>query len=450
MLLGLLLFQGPILSHAQRTPVANAVKLPDSLVFVGANPTNASITFNPIEQKYYSLRLGNSTYPMETWDITGGLSIWQDVAGLDTRGIWWNPLTRQVERNCLGNIGWGPIDLDATGNAVSTTTLFFTGMMQPNTQSVGTLDWRTNTVIFYNAGSLYVYARNTGALTTTIPLTGTSLATVNSNSVIYTGEVGYEVGLLDYTNKRVLLFDRATGVYTGMSQLPADATTASGYRFGYANARVWLFTSAQRKWNAYCIWNQLCLWDLLPVELLHAEAICEGEQATLRWSTASEHNSSHFIVERSADLVDWQEAGNIPAAGNSQQTTAYAWRDEAPLPATLTYYRLRQIDLDGSEEVLAILPLHACNDAGTALVTLPNPTTGSVLVRLHTPATADGTVQVDVLSPDGRVALREQGAIANGTLAHELDMGHLAAGTYTLVARDAQGTVLGTARVVRE
>ncbi|MBL0071807.1 MAG: hypothetical protein IPP34_08325 [Bacteroidetes bacterium] len=66
---------------------------------------------------------------------------------------------------------------------------------------------------------------------------------------MYTGQIGYEIALLDYAAKRIYLFDRVTGALTGVTQLPASAITTASYRVGYTNQRLWLFNASVRTWN---------------------------------------------------------------------------------------------------------------------------------------------------------------------------------------------------------
>ena len=183
----------------------------------------------------------------------------------------------------------------------------------------------------------------------------------------------------------------------------------------------------------------------LPVEMLWMEAACVSGTPTIAWATATEHNSSHFIIERSIDAETWESISRVTSAGNSQQVIEYAWRDEAPLRYSTAYYRLRQEDLDGREEVLAVLPLEACVEASTELMAMPNPTDGSVDVRWHN---LPGLHSLIVMDMHGRELLR----VLTGTDAihRTLDLSGLSAGTYAVVAVDSCGARVGSARVVRQ
>jgi hypothetical protein len=106
----------------------------------------------------------------------------------------------------------------------------------------------------------------------------------------------------------------------------------------------------------------------LPVELLRFTAVPNGPQVDLAWSTASEHNSAFFTVERSADAAHFQPVLELAAAGNSQQELHYAASDVRPL-AGLSYYRLRQTDLDGSSSLSSTVPVFfGGNDHGLAVL----------------------------------------------------------------------------------
>ena len=84
----------------------------------------------------------------------------------------------------------------------------------------------------------------------------------------------------------------------------------------------------------------------LPVELLYFTADKEPTYNLVHWATASENNSSHFILERSTDGSEWRTIETVTAAGNSTEKLTYNIID-ATHPATLNYYRLLQYDVDG-------------------------------------------------------------------------------------------------------
>lgn len=85
----------------------------------------------------------------------------------------------------------------------------------------------------------------------------------------------------------------------------------------------------------------------LPVELIsfHAELVDDG--VLLTWQTASEWNNDRFDVERSGADLKFQRIGQVQGAGTTLNYRQYAFTDPQPLNGP-NYYRLRQIDFDGS------------------------------------------------------------------------------------------------------
>ncbi|MBK9399683.1 MAG: T9SS type A sorting domain-containing protein [Bacteroidetes bacterium] len=391
----------PVIASAQRTPAVNAILLPDSIIFAGITAiSQATITWHPIQKKYYTLRIGNAAFPLQTFSETFA-NLYQDTTGIDSRGIWYNPNTNQLERNCFNTLGWTTINLNGSGHAINSFTILFSGMNQPTSQSVGAYDFKTNTVIFYSAGSIRIYDRNTGLLASTLPLTGTLFTTVNTESVIYTGETGFEIGLLDYTNKRVLLFNSATGALSGSVQLPSTALTHTQFRFCYANNRVWLFNSALRKWNAYNIWNQP-----LPVDLTFFKALPVGNgTVSCSWGTASEENNDFFTVEKSSDARTFEEAGRISGAGSSVVFLNYEFNDKEAYNG-ISYYRLKQTDFDGQfsySQVVAVNVLKEKSD----LTIFPNPATDYFKVSLN--ASRNESYSLKLVDATGKVFFQQSG-----------------------------------------
>lgn len=87
---------------------------------------------------------------------------------------------------------------------------------------------------------------------------------------------------------------------------------------------------------------------ILAVDWLSFDAkLLNEHQVKLGWSTTSERNSAHFIIERSADGIFFQEIGSLAAAGNTDKIHEYAFLDDSSLVGT-SYYRLQEIDFDGS------------------------------------------------------------------------------------------------------
>jgi hypothetical protein len=121
----------------------------------------------------------------------------------------------------------------------------------------------------------------------------------------------------------------------------------------------------------------------LPVDLIQFEASpAASHTADLTWKTASELNNSHFVVERSYDGRDFQAAAIVQGNGTTQNMITYNHNDNTiDLPQNTVFYRLRQVDFDGTT---AYSPVRRVDFEGSIIpnsVTLyPNPTKGTVTV----------------------------------------------------------------------
>lgn len=87
----------------------------------------------------------------------------------------------------------------------------------------------------------------------------------------------------------------------------------------------------------------------LPIELTEFTASPVTRGVDVKWTCASETNTSHFIIERTTFPIDWIAVNQQPAAGNSSHTTHYSYID-ATAPLDITYYQLTQVDLDGKQK----------------------------------------------------------------------------------------------------
>ena len=94
----------------------------------------------------------------------------------------------------------------------------------------------------------------------------------------------------------------------------------------------------------------------LPVELLYFEGITYPSFNNLKWATASEQNSSHFIIEKSKDGENWREIATKSAVGNSTEKLNYYYLDNIN-EFILHYYRLVQYDIDGKFEIYGPIAL---------------------------------------------------------------------------------------------
>lgn len=168
----------------------------------------------------------------------------------------------------------------------------------------------------------------------------------------------------------------------------------------------------------------------LPVEMLSFAVDCSENKPKIQWQTASEHNSSYFILERSNDGVLWEEIDRVEAAGNSTSIVNYSLLDESALSRSLTYYRLIQVDIDGKSEMFGPISSN-CSDLDVIDMSIvPNPNRGKFVLQFTTKEAQE--IVVGIYSIEGKEMLNEVIHLTEGISTWNIDLEKLGAGVYTV------------------
>ncbi len=176
-------------------------------------------------------------------------------------------------------------------------------------------------------------------------------------------------------------------------------------------------------------------FNALPVELISFEAKTNLANIELNWATASEYNNDYFELEKSADAEDWQVIGQVSGQGSSQHITQYRFIDQFPF-AGLQYYRLKQVDFDGSYTYSkTILAEHPGTDTPLFQV-FPNPvTTNQIQIKALTFDKITDLQIIDLQGKGIKVIVKE---LNRGT--YMADLSELPQGLYVTIIHTARGT----------
>jgi hypothetical protein len=112
---------------------------------------------------------------------------------------------------------------------------------------------------------------------------------------------------------------------------------------------------------------------VLPAELTNFNGrMNRNREAVLNWVTTQELNNDHFSVERSADGITFSSIGTVHGAGNSSTTHYYSYTDATPIRGA-NYYRLRQVNIDGTHKYTPAIVVKYTTDIATGFTIFPNP-----------------------------------------------------------------------------
>ncbi|MFK8101221.1 MAG: T9SS type A sorting domain-containing protein [Saprospiraceae bacterium] len=139
----------------------------------------------------------------------------------------------------------------------------------------------------------------------------------------------------------------------------------------------------------------------LPIEMTAFTARTQEKYISLDWSTASEINNSHFLVEKSTDAKSWSLIGKVTGKGTTNAAQQYNYLDRTPV-AGANYYRLQQVDFDGTATYTETVSV---DWQGAEIEIFPNPASTQIFLKNETNAELAGTVELYDLT--GRLILSE-------------------------------------------
>ncbi|MBI2258359.1 MAG: T9SS type A sorting domain-containing protein [Flavobacteriia bacterium] len=130
--------------------------------------------------------------------------------------------------------------------------------------------------------------------------------------------------------------------------------TTHGGGKGVANVQIGGSTEWQASDGDWVGPDNIGCSNALPVELISFNINIKSDYVELNFETASERELDYFIIENSRDGSYWQEISTIDAVGNTSSTNKYITKDENPFNGE-SYYRLKNVDLDGNVNILEIV-----------------------------------------------------------------------------------------------
>ncbi|WP_338790965.1 T9SS type A sorting domain-containing protein [Bernardetia sp. MNP-M8] len=171
----------------------------------------------------------------------------------------------------------------------------------------------------------------------------------------------------------------------------------------------------------------------LPLDLLAFDAKLEGESVKVTWETINEQNNSHFMVECSQDGNSFSSLGRVDAKGTGLEGTFnYQFWDAEPFTG-LSYYRLQQVDKNGSFEyspVRSVLFEKVISGIKGEVSLYPNPNGGArFYLNLDGKLTIDA--QIQIVDMTGRI-VHQQDVQKGGADIVITPMRVLPAGAYLL------------------
>lgn len=212
-----------------------------------------------------------------------------------------------------------------------------------------------------HSGTHYCYAGSDANLTAEQTVDVSSLATqIDAGSGIFTFSCWMQTFTQSPQDQARVIVEYRNAALTVLSTYDTgnQTTSSSWVQFndirtapvGTRNVRIRIVSTKNNGTSNDAYYDDFSLTfnSPLPVELLDFDGNSMDNSVKLKWSTAAEINSSHYVIERSDDMIFWKEIGSIRAIGNSNIQSDYELIDNAP--KQINYYRLVQFDLNNNSE----------------------------------------------------------------------------------------------------
>ncbi len=170
----------------------------------------------------------------------------------------------------------------------------------------------------------------------------------------------------------------------------------------------------------------------LPTKLISFTAMFNNGQADLKWTTATENNLSHFVVEKSIDGKNFSNEAIEFAFGNSTERKNYSFTDNTFSSQTaIIYYRIRSVDHDGKSDLseTRMIRIGKQNGGSISVLTYPNPV--KTELRITIPASWQGKkLNYEVFGNNGQTVIKNEVVSSNQT--ETMNVSKLAPGFYLI------------------
>jgi hypothetical protein len=169
----------------------------------------------------------------------------------------------------------------------------------------------------------------------------------------------------------------------------------------------------------------------LPVSLLFFNVVLKERRALLSWKTTREINNDHFDVERSPDGLHYTRLTTIAGHGNSSTEQFYEAVDANPYEG-ITYYRLKQVDLDGHWVYSPLVSVRL--STAFSYMVYPNPAMDKIYITVHSAKTQ--AADIDLYDAAGKLVQSKHIDVVPGDNKYEWTISMLSHGLYFISSKN--------------
>ena len=317
--------------------------------------------------------------------------------------------------------------------------------------------WEATTTSFHSSPTSFTDSKNGSYIdnaTVTMTLKNSIDLSTRTNPRLsfwtkYDMESGYDYGQVEVSTNNGSNWLPLSGSYTSVgsgSFQPAGEPLYNGTQSSWVNEIMDLsnYNTAQVKlkyelktdvsvtrdgWYADDI--AVIVYGLIPVELSSFTASRVNENVVVNWITSTETNNMGFDIERRStnNNLGWIKLGFVNGKGTTTEKSDYTFTDKNPVEGK-SYYRLKQIDFDGSYKIFnsAEVDFETVKEYSLSQ-NYPNPFNPSTEINFSIAKSGNATLTVyNILGSE--VAKLVNGYMEAGKHSVKFDANNLTSGVY--------------------
>ena len=171
----------------------------------------------------------------------------------------------------------------------------------------------------------------------------------------------------------------------------------------------------------------------LPIQLASFDISRQNGKPNISWASVSEQSNQYYSLERSADNITFIEIKRVSGfgPGTTDKKAEYFHTDQSPVPG-INYYRLRQVDLDGTE---TIYPVKSISILPEKTVVFPTLFQRTISVLFKDPPSLSN--QWQLINTNGQLITR--GQFSDKNVQQEIHFGDLIPGVYSFLINGKEG-----------
>ena len=173
----------------------------------------------------------------------------------------------------------------------------------------------------------------------------------------------------------------------------------------------------------------------LPLDIISFNGQCDNNYPQIEFVVASQINNEFFTIERSVNLIDWEEVGYIAGGGTTNETITYNWSEEALLNGT-KYYRLSLTDINDEIKYSNPIAIECENEIDFHLY--PNPAFNNINIAFNFDHFQSEETNLNIRTLTGKIIKSVPVSLSKGYNNLEIDLKDLPKGIYLLTINSLQ------------